>query len=122
MNTEFKVTKKLIEKLEAQPIEVRVWNGWFRKAVVEVKWYGSDLRLEVSVGHPILSALMHPSWKDESILVHWKDGYVRAIPEELQNLKQRMVEAATITDEVAKKEYAEGKIALRKSFKEMGLI
>lgn len=126
MRTEFKVTKKLIEKLEAQPIVTSVRNGWFRRAVVEVKWYGSDLKLEVSVGHPILSALMHPSWKDEETMVYYQSGQyafsIREIPKELQDLAGRMRKAATISDDVAKQEYKALYKGIRQSFEEMGLV
>lgn len=115
------LTKKALQKFYNSPIEVRLLNGCFNRAVVEVANNRKEYSLRVDVTHPFLE------WqcgnKDGIELVY--KGYIYTgedIPKELNELIEKMKEAATMTDEEAFATSSRSMSAFRTSMKELGII
>lgn len=115
------LTKNTIKKFYNSPIEVRLWNGCFNKAEVNITNNRKNYRLEVYVTHPFLQ------WQcgdknEVNIICH---GYVfreESVPEELNELIAKMREAATMEDSEAYVLSEQNKAAFRQSMNEMGFI
>ena len=115
------LTKNTVKKFYNTPIEVNLWNGCFNKAEVNIKNNHKAYRLEVYVTHPLL-AWQCGDRKDVNLIFN---GYVHSgggIPEELNDLIQKMKEAATMTDAEANLFAERNKALFRQSMEEMGFI
>ena len=98
-----KLTKQAVKRFYNSPIEVKLWNGCYNRAVVVSKFSRHRYELKVCVTHPSLQ------WQcgnvDEVSIVHYENatgGTVYSeIPAELAELVEQLKVAATMTDEEA---------------------
>ena len=95
-----KLTKQAINRLKESPITVGLWNGCFNRATVKAKFARYTIEIYVDVTHPEL--VWQCGDKKDCYLIDWRDGYQQPIPEELNELVERMKQAATMTDAYAK--------------------
>lgn len=115
-----KPTKQVINKFKTQPIEVRLWNGCFNRATVEVKQSRYNYILSVEVTHP------HLVWqcgdKNSVELVYWKSctGTHIEIPPELHDLIAEMKVRATMQDDEAARISAENRASFNQAMQDMG--
>ena len=115
------LTKNTIKKFYNTPIEVNLWNEYFNKAEVNIKNNRKTYRLEVYVTHPLLA------WqcgdREEVNLIF--NGYFYSggcIPGELNDLIQKMKEAATMTDAEARALSEKNKKIFYKAMLELGIV
>ena len=96
-----KLTRQAVARLNASPIEVRLWNGCFNRAVAKAEFSRYTLELRVEVTH---SALQWQCGNKNAVeLVYWKgdEGSHLSLPQELLPLVEKLKEAATMTNEEA---------------------
>jgi hypothetical protein len=117
-----KVTKQALTRLNASPVEVRLWNGCFNKAIAKAEFSRYTLELRVEVTH---SALQWQCGNKNAIeLVYWKgsEGFQLPLPKELLPLVEKLKEAATMTNEEARQLSAENASAFAQAFEELGTV
>jgi hypothetical protein len=104
-----------VKKFLSAPIDVRLWNGNFNKAVVKVKNNKIEYVLELSDTH--LSLREFSIIKSERVeFVVWRSAHTgthEALPTELEPVVQKMREKVKMTDEYAMRIYGENLAAVR---------
>lgn len=115
------ITKQAINRLMSAKPTVRLVNGCFNVVEAKALYSGNkryELRFEVT--HPFLE------WqcgnKNEVTLVLWKGccGEQIDIPEELDQLIEKMKVLGTMSDDEASKLSAENAVAITEAYREMG--
>ncbi len=114
------ITQNAISRLNSSAIDVRMLNGCYMvaTAVAEFSRHKSELRVEVT--HPLLT------WqcgdKKAVELIMWRGGHGRCInvPDELQQLVERMKLSATMPDDEAARVSHENKEAYSTAMRELG--
>lgn len=115
-----KLSKQCIKQFKLQPIKVRLWNGCFNKAEVEVKQSRCSYTLSVEVTHPAL--VWQCGDKNSVRLVYWKGsgGHCIEIPPELEDLVTEMKLVATMQDDEAARISVENYASFNQAMKDMG--
>lgn len=116
------LTKRTVEKLYAAPADVQLYNGNFNKASVRITNNKVDYELVVDDTHEILrpmSIVNEPCVK----FIVWGTAHIGShvpVPECLNDLVQKLTEAAKMTDEYAYQLLKEMLFATAEFYKEMG--
>lgn len=97
------LTKATIKKLYAAPIYVSLWNGNFNVASVKIHNNKKDYEIRYELSHPKLEVFSGK--RDRCELIVWGNctGLHERVPEELQELVQKLKEAATMSEDTADK-------------------
>ena len=105
------LTKEAIRRLNTGDVTVRLWNGSFNKAKVTAEFSRHKFELVVEKSHPKLAWMNGGKERSSVSLTYWKgcNGVIIPVPEELSPLVAKLKEAATMTDDYAKKLSDEGK-------------
>lgn len=114
-----KLTKQAVARLQAAPVQVRLFNGCFNVASVTAEFARYSVELRVEVTNPLLE------WqcgnKNQVELVYWQgcNGYPLEVPAELNSLVERLRSAAVMSNEEAAKLNRENSSAFAQAFQEL---
>ena len=113
------LTKTTIKKLYAAPINVSLWNGNFNVASVKIHNNKKDYEIRYELSHPRLEVFSGK--RDRCELIVWGNcvGLHESVPEELQELVQKLKESATMSEETVDKVFKDMQMAFseyRKAF------
>lgn len=115
------LTKKTIEKLYAAPIEVKLWNGNFNVANVEITNNKKRYQLRYELSHPLLEQFSGKRGKAEFVIWDGCRGVHETVPEELRELVKAMRKAAEMDIETVATAYERNTAAV-KEFREAFLL
>lgn len=92
------LTKEAINRLQAAPVEVRLWNGCFNIARVKADFARHSFELAVEVTHPLLQWPCGNKSNVTLMLRKANSGHPLDIPEGLLAKISEMKTAATMAD------------------------
>ena len=117
-----KLTKKTLEKLCAAPVEVKLYNGNFNRASVKINNNKVTYELHVSDTHEMLKWFSICKEPKTQFIVWYTSctGIHCALPDELKELEQKLLESAKMTDEYAHNLWCENVAAMANFCDDMG--